>query len=207
LFLKAATLYEDPPLSRLRDAAECYREGRDFDRSAGLYIQLKEHFLAALCYEQLLQWKKASAQYILCGDLSHAVEAGERALEFRYCLNIIDAHSDLQESETPSDSADPGSPPERIPSPATLLIRNRLLSTASNHFSSLKNETEMMHFVLRMSYNTAKRFLMLNKHYSLLKEMEIRGDTLLLRDNCNYLHSPSPCIYVLVPTPVLITSL
>jgi tetratricopeptide (TPR) repeat protein len=197
LFLKAAKLYEEPPLSRLRDAADCYKEGRDFERSVGLYIQLKEHALAALCYEQLLQWKKAAAQYVLCGDLSRAVEAGGKALEFRYCLNIVDAHSDQLQLQLQPETH----------SSATLLLRDRLLSTASNHFSTLKNESEMMHFVLRMNYDTAKRFLMLNKHYSLLKEMEIRGDTWLLRDCCAHFNSSYPFTLVLVATPVLVTSL
>ena len=180
LFLKAAKLYEEPPLTLLRDAADCFREGRDIERAVKLYVRLKEHALAALCYEQSLQWKKAAAQYVLCGDLSRAVEAGAKALEFRYCLNIVDAHSDLVQAETPSDNADPGPPPKRIPSPDTIRIRDRLLSTASSHFSSLHNESEMMYFVLQMSYDTAKRFLMLNKHYTLLKDMEIRGNPFYL---------------------------
>jgi len=122
-------------LDMKKEAAQCYFSGRDFERAAYLYLELKSYEQVAQCYFKSGDYSAAGKMYKRVGNYIGALEAYDKGRKWIKCLIVLQS---ITESIALKERAvlarkyaylafEVLKPRERVPVPASLIESKDIL--------------------------------------------------------------------------------
>ncbi len=168
LFIKAAEIFENPPLAQIDQAAPLYEKGRQYDKAGFLFEQLNKWFRSGECYYAGKLWAEAAKSYIQCKKIPRAVDSYFKIPDFHSALNILDSSITTSENAAWAVSFTDSSSELK-------LLRNKCVKKGAEYFNCKNEDKDMLHFVMKMNSSDEKRqFLMRRSKLQALIEMELR---------------------------------
>lgn len=103
LSVKAGETYNDPPLLKVLEAAQCHKLGEKYELSAELFLSLKLYTNAAECYEIINKWQSAVNAWISGDKIKEAVNACHMGGLYKEAVEHLDnAIKDNQQNVIPN---------------------------------------------------------------------------------------------------------